>query len=96
MSLNDPRAWLCQCSVTDIQITLGKPDYIMRVFNHRYWPHQVHVPRGHDQNVYAQIQQLERYCYDHFHSGNWRNHGLYFVFKRHADATMFALTQLAR
>ena len=61
----------------------------MRVYNKRYWPHQFRmVPQ---EDAWAQKVDLERFCYDNFKSGNWRNDGLYFVFKRQADATLFLL-----
>ena len=61
----------------------------MRVYNKRYWPHQYRMLPKED--AWAQKSELERYCYDNFKSGNWRNDGLYFVFKRQADATLFLL-----
>jgi hypothetical protein len=44
-----------------------------------------------DEDAWTQVANLERFCYDHFPSGNWRNNGLYFVFKREQDATFFML-----
>jgi hypothetical protein len=42
-------------------------------------------------DVWQQVADLERWCYDNFRSGDWRNFGLHFAFKRREDATMFAL-----
>lgn len=61
----------------------------MQTYNKRYWPHQCRMLPEPD--AWAQKEKLERYCYDNFKSGNWRNNGLYFVFKREADATLFLL-----
>ena len=40
---------------------------------------------------WAQRVRLERWCYENLKSANWRNDGLYFVFKREQDASMFVL-----
>lgn len=61
----------------------------MQVYNKRYWPHQVRMLPKED--AWAQKAELERFCYDSFKSGNWRNNGLYFVFKREQDAAFFML-----
>lgn len=61
----------------------------MRVFNKKYWPHQV-VLRGGDPNLPNSIV-IERWCYKNFKSANWRNIGYYFVFKNGLDATLFTL-----
>jgi hypothetical protein len=42
-------------------------------------------------DAWDQAQKLERFCYEHYRSGDWRNNGLYFVFKREQDATHFLL-----
>lgn len=60
-------------------------EYLMRVLNKKYWPHQVEV---------ANMQDAERWCYERFKSSNWRNVGRYFAFKQGADATAFALRWL--
>ncbi len=57
-------------------------EHRMRVLNKKYWPHQVTV---------KDTQDAERWCYDNFKSGNWRNIGRYFAFKNGQDATMFML-----
>ena len=56
----------------------------MRVLNKKYWPHQFRIDK-------QDIAELERWCYDHFKSGDWRNYGKLFAFKRQDDATLFAL-----
>lgn len=61
----------------------------MQVLNKKYWPFQFRVLPKED--AWAQKIELERYCYESFKSGNWRNYGLYFCFKRQEDATLFAL-----
>ena len=61
----------------------------MQVYNKKYWPHQFRMLPKED--VWEQKNELERFCYDNFKSGNWRNNGLYFVFKRQTDATLFLL-----
>jgi hypothetical protein len=61
----------------------------MQVLNKKYWPYQFRMLP--DPDPWEQKVELERYCYDNFKSGDWRNNGLYFVFKRQADATLFAL-----
>ena len=61
----------------------------MQVFNKKYWPYQYRMLLEPD--AWEQVCRLEAYCYDNFKSGNWRNNGLYFVFKRQADATLFLL-----
>lgn len=61
----------------------------MQTYNKRYWPHQFRVlPK---QDAWAQKTELERFCYANFEPKNWRNNGLYFVFKREQDATHFLL-----
>lgn len=62
----------------------------MRVFNKRYWPHQLRVLPEKD-DPWAQSVKLERWCYENIKSANWRNDGLYFVFKREQDASWFLL-----
>lgn len=59
----------------------------MRVFNKKYWPHQIILQH----TGVPYVDTLERYCYETFKSANWRNHGLYFVFKNGEDCTLFAL-----
>lgn len=61
----------------------------MRTMNKRFWPYQFRMLPH--QNPEAQVQDIEKYCYENFKSGNWRNYGLYFCFKRHDDAILFAL-----
>lgn len=61
----------------------------MQVYNKKYWPHQFRMLPKED--AWAQKVELERFCYDTFKSGNWRNNGLYFVFKREQDASHFLL-----
>jgi len=63
------------------------PEYLMRVLNKKYWPHQVEVS-------VLNADEVERWCYERFKSGNWRNVGRYFAFKQGADATAFALRWL--
>lgn len=57
----------------------------MRVFNKRYWPHQVRLQERNP------VDKMERYCYENFKTAEWRNLGHYFVFKRSEDLTLFAL-----
>lgn len=61
----------------------------MQVYNKKYWPHQFRMLPKED--AWAQKVELERFCYDTFKSYNWRNNGLYFVFKREQDAIHFLL-----
>jgi hypothetical protein len=61
----------------------------MHSYNKKYWPYQFRMLSESD--AWGQVCRLEAYCYDNFKSGNWRNSGLYFVFKRQQDATLFAL-----
>jgi hypothetical protein len=61
----------------------------MQVFNKKYWPHQFRVLPQED--PWVQTCQIERFCYDSFRSENWRNNGLYFVFKKEQDAAYFLL-----
>ena len=57
----------------------------MRVLNKKYWPHQFRISN-------KDVAELERWCYDNIkHSGDWRNYGKMFAFKRQDDATLFAL-----
>ncbi len=62
----------------------------MRVFNKKYWPHQIRMSTGGDPNL-PTVGDLERWCYENFKSANWRNLGYYFVFKNGPDATLFTL-----
>jgi hypothetical protein len=64
-----------------------KPEYLMRVLNKKYWPHQVEVS-------VLNANEVERWCYERFKSSEWRNVGRYFAFKQGADATAFALRWL--
>lgn len=61
----------------------------MQTYNKKYWPHQFRMLPPPDPWPY--VSELEKFCYDNFKSGNWRNNGLYFVFKRQDDATLFLL-----
>lgn len=61
----------------------------MRVLNKKYWPHQYKILPEVDPQ--EQMIRLERLCYDNFKSGNWRNYGLYFCFKKSEDASWFLL-----
>ena len=61
----------------------------MQMYNKKYWPYQFRMLPESD--AWEQKAKLERYCYDNFKSGDWRSAGLYFVFKRQEDATLFAL-----
>lgn len=60
----------------------------MRVFNKKYWPHQVHVEHQREQ---VGLHEIERWCYNNFRSRTWTNHGFYFVFKDGNESTLFAL-----
>lgn len=57
-------------------------NYLMRVLNKKYWPHQVDVKDWMD---------AEKWCYQNFKAANWRNVGKTFAFKRGEDATFFLL-----
>lgn len=57
-----------------------------KTFNPKYWPYQVEVTGGWEHTADAQ-----RWCYDTIKCRYWKNSGMRFVFKREADATMFAL-----
>jgi hypothetical protein len=61
----------------------------MQVFNKKYWPHQFRVLPQED--PWTQTYEIERFCYESFKSENWRNVGLYFVFKKEQDASYFLL-----
>ena len=63
-----------------------RPEYLMRVLNKKYWPHQITVEDNSDVK--------ETWCYENFKSGNWRNVGKTFAFKRGEDATLFSLRWL--
>jgi len=52
--------------------------------NKKYWPHQTEVD-------WDKVQEIERWCYLHFKSGNWRNNGQWFAFKREQDYILFVL-----
>ena len=55
--------------------------------NKKYWPHQAEVD-------WRMIKDIERWCYTHFKSGNWRSTELWFAFKREQDFVLFALRWL--
>jgi len=57
-------------------------EYLMRVLNKRYWPHQI---------TCVDFMAAEKWCYEHFKSAHWRNVGRTFAFKHGQDATMFSL-----
>lgn len=61
----------------------------MQAYNKRYWPHQFRMLPESD--AWEQVCRLEAFCYDNFRRADWRNNGLYFVFKREVDATHFLL-----
>lgn len=61
----------------------------MQTYNKRHWPYQFRMLPEPD--AWEQKCRLEAYCYDNFKSYNWRNNGLYFVFKNETDAIQFAL-----
>ena len=67
----------------------------MRVFNKKYWPHQIRLDKGAYKNIWLDndedLKKIERWCYDTLKSKDWHNSGYYFVFKRGKDATMFTL-----
>lgn len=67
---------------TYVGLTDASDGYLMRVLNKRYWPHQVSV---------QEFTAAEQWCYANFKSGNWRNVGKTFAFKRGEDATWFKL-----
>jgi len=60
-------------------------EHIMRVLNKKYWPYHIKI---------SESQLPERWCYNTLKSGNWRNVGSYFAFKRQEDAMMFTLRWL--
>ena len=60
----------------------------MRYLNRKYWPYQVAVDRE------KEWSKAERWCYENFSSGGWRNVGAYFAFKDGAEATAFSLKWL--
>ena len=55
--------------------------------NKKYWPHQAEVD-------WRMIKDIERWCYTHFKSGNWRRTELWIAFKREQDFVLFALRWL--
>lgn len=61
----------------------------MQHYNKKYWPHQFRMLPEPD--AWEQVCRLEAFCYEHYRSGNWRNNGLYFAFKKEADAMHFIL-----
>ena len=61
----------------------------MQAYNKRHWPHQFRMLPEPD--AWEQMCKLEAYCIENFSHGTWRNNGLYFVFKRQQDATLFLL-----
>jgi hypothetical protein len=61
-----------------------------RVLNKKYWPYQFKMLPN-EGSFSDQVYVLERWCYDNFKSGDWRNFGLVFAFKRHDDAVLFRL-----
>lgn len=64
----------------------------MQTYNKKYWPYQIRItPNEHQLDHWELVADMQKFCYDHFKSGNWRNNGLYFVFKRQSDATFFSL-----
>jgi hypothetical protein len=56
--------------------------------NDKYWPYQFTI------NDWQRIRETERFCYNSFKSGNWRNRGRYFGFKRKQDYEWFLLRWL--
>ena len=58
-------------------------------YNVKYWPHQFHLDKD-----WGEVMLAERWCYQNFKSRNWKHSGHRFVFKREADATLFALKWL--
>ena len=50
----------------------------------KYWPYQADVD-------WKKIREIERWCYTHFKSGNWRNNRQWFAFKREQDYILFVL-----
>jgi hypothetical protein len=65
-----------------------KDEYRMRVLNRKYWPYHVAIDREKDWG------KAERWCYENFSSGGWRNVGSYFAFKNGSEATAFSLKWL--
>ena len=63
----------------------------MRVLNRKYWPHQHRFIDLEKPRSIPFVEDIERWCYDNFKSGNWRNTGYYFAFKRHDDFVLFML-----
>ncbi len=53
--------------------------------NKTHWPYQLEIKSWYD------IGNAERFCYDNFRSGNWRNTTRYFGFKRKEDYEWFVL-----
>ena len=53
--------------------------------NKKYWPYQYNDLDWRD------VLTAERWCYTHFKSGNWRNDGQWFAFKREQDYVLFLL-----
>jgi hypothetical protein len=51
----------------------------------KYWPYDLEVKE------LKQHTEAERFCYTHFKTRNWRNHGVYFYFKRKEDYEWFVL-----
>lgn len=62
----------------------------MRVLNKKYWPYQIRLDTPIIEHRFT-VQECERFCYEHFKSGNWHNTGWYFAFKRGTDFSFFML-----
>jgi hypothetical protein len=56
--------------------------------NSTYWPYQARITE------HNSVREIERWCYAHFKSKNWRNSWQWFAFKREEDYVMFALRWL--
>ena len=76
--------------------SIGKTDFMetyvngilqepIRVLNKKHWPYQFKIDGKYN------IAEIERWCYERFKSGNWRNYGRMIAFKKQSDATLFVL-----
>ncbi len=53
-------------------------------FNKTYWPYTKTV-------AWHEVEEVDKFCYKHFRSRNWRSRGQHFAFKRKEDYEWFIL-----
>lgn len=57
-------------------------------FNKKYWPYQYYCGFKYS---YQQMEEIERWCWQHFKGRNWRSADRFFAFKRQKDYNWFML-----